>query len=205
MNPKRRDSRISLTAPHLPTPTPRMEVGEHGAALLLTWARATYDAVGAMIHRIARIFHACVHRLARQLPPARDIKTCNPAVICAPMAAEKAQKAAETTPAAAAVVVEEKEAKALALACIEIDGQRIALHVKDEVEIDDPTSASQTTRFSLMGSFCGADSVAHLDPVLTITITPEEVEYQLVDGVTGKPLGVVGGAALATVPRSKRH
>ena len=50
------------------------------------------------------------------------------------------------------------------------------------------------TRYELKGAVDGS-----IDPILTIVIKDEGVEYRLVDAVTGEALGDVSGVGLSTV------
>ena len=77
-------------------------------------------------------------------------------------------------------------------ACIDIDGRHIVLPVREETELHG--GGAFMTRYELKGAVDGS-----IDPILTIVIKDEGVEYRLVDAVTGESLGDVSGVGLSTV------
>ena len=79
-------------------------------------------------------------------------------------------------------------------ACIDIDGRHIVLPVREETELHG--GGAFMTRYELKGAVDGS-----IDPILTIVIKDEGVEYRLVDAVTGEALGDVSGVGC---PRSHR-
>ena len=76
-----------------------------------------------------------------------------------------------------------------------LDGRHVVMPVASESESED----GDVNVFVLSGQICGST-----DPVLRVTMTDDDILYDLRDALTGVSLGELSGVGIATVPPERQ-